>query len=72
MDFDLGVIDLVDLHAVEETIRYTEQHGTDATYDKLIKHLSWYWNQQYVGGERQERKPKGWVLDWIKCLTGEL
>ena len=59
-----GHISLVDLHVVEETLRYTEEHGANATYNDLVDHLSWYWQRQY--------KPKGWVLAWIKCLTGEL
>lgn len=61
-------IPLADYHAIEETLRYIEQKP-DATYEELVRHLSWYWR----GGQSKAagHHPKEWVIDWIKCLTGE-
>ena len=61
-------IDIVHLHAIEETIRYAKKYGTRATYDGMVKHLSWYWMDH---GRTMGHKPQGWVLDWIKTLVGE-
>jgi len=61
-------IDLVHLHAVEETLRYVERHGTRATYEGMVKHLSWYWMDH---SRKMEHKPQGWILEWIKALVGE-
>lgn len=66
MDSDLGQIDLVHLHAVEETLRYVEEHGDQTTYEGLVNHISWYWKRH---NQKQDHKPQGWVLEWIKCLT---
>ena len=63
---ELGKIDLAHLHAVEETLRYVEEHGEKTTYEGLIKHLSWYWND----GSNKPFKPQGWMLDWVRCLSG--
>jgi hypothetical protein len=68
MDYNTFGIDLADLHAVEETLRYVEEHGSSTTYDGLVKHLSWYWRDH---GTKKEYRPKGWMLAWIKCLIGE-
>lgn len=59
---------LADYHAVEETLRYIEEHP-EAKYEELVQHLSWYWN----GGQSKKtnHSPKEWMIDWIKCLTGE-
>lgn len=60
--------DLAEIHAVEETIRYVDKHGEAATYDDLVKHISWYWR------DTENQKPfvtKGWMFDWIRCLVGE-
>ncbi|KKM99683.1 hypothetical protein LCGC14_1145320 [marine sediment metagenome] len=68
MDCNLGTIDIVHLHAVEETLRYLDMHGERTSYKGLVKHLSWYWMDH---SKEMKHKPQGWVLDWIKCLTGE-
>ena len=67
---ELGRIDLVHLHAIEEAIRYTEDNP-DAKYEDLVKHLSWYWNQTKIKGKEQKYRPQGWVLQCVKFLTGE-
>jgi len=66
MDYNNG-IDLVHIHAVEETLRYVERYGTRATYQGVVKHLSWYWMDH---SRAMMHKPQGWVLDWIKSLVG--
>lgn len=68
MDCNLGTIDVVHLHAIEETLRHLEKHGDETTYNGLVKHLSWYWMDH---SKKMKHEPQGWVLDWIKCLTGE-
>jgi len=67
MDYNGTDIGLVHLHAIEETLRYVEEHGSNTTYEGLLKHLSWYWQDHNT---RREHKPQGWVLEWIKCLAG--
>lgn len=68
MDYNTDSVDLVHLHAVEETLRYVEIHGDESTYDGLVEHLSWYWKDHSIV---QDHKPQGWILEWIKCLLGE-
>jgi hypothetical protein len=68
MGYNFGTISFVHLHAVEETLRYLEQHGEKTTYDGLVKHLSWYWMDHQ---NEKEYKPQEWMFEWIKCLSGE-
>ena len=67
MDCRIGYIDLVHLHAVEETLRYVEEHGENTTYDGLVAHLSWYWRST----NKKSFKPQSWMFEWIRCLAGE-
>jgi len=63
-------IELAHLHAIEELIRYVEEHGDNATYDKLVNHLSWYW--QHHGKDLPTSYcPQGWIIECIKFLSGE-
>lgn len=65
MDWELGKIKFVHIHAVEETIRYIEKHA-NATYEDVVSHISWYWRD----GKPKDYKPQAWVFEWIRCLTG--
>lgn len=58
---------LADYHAIEETLRYIEEYP-EATYEDMVQYLSWYW----YGGQNKKiiHNPKEWIVDWIKCLTG--
>lgn len=58
-----GKIALIHLHAIEEIIRYVGEHP-GATYDELVKHISWYWND----GTKKDYRPQGWVLKYIKLF----
>jgi len=59
----MGSIPFIDIHALEETIRYMDE-CPNANYDDLVGHLDWYW-------QNNNKHPKEWMIDWIKCLTGE-
>ena len=67
-EMDFNNIDLVHIHAVEETLRYVDYHGDKATYQGVISNLSWYWMDH---GKEMKHKPQRWLLEWIKSLTGE-
>ena len=60
-------VNLVHIHAVEETLRYIDEHGEDATYEGVIDHLSWYWMDH---SKPMKHMPEEWVLIWIKNLMG--
>jgi hypothetical protein len=63
-------ISIADIRAVDETIKYIEQHGDNISYEDLVKHLSWYWRQPIIAGkDSSNNKPSGWLLDWIKTLV---
>lgn len=69
MACEFGKIGIAHLHAVEETIRYLEEHGEKTTYEGLVNYLSWYWSDPNI---KKFYKPQSWMLEWIKCLAGEL
>ena len=68
MACEIGKIGIAHLHAVEETLRYIEKHGDKTTYEGLVRHLSWYWNDANI---KKPFKPQGWMFEWIRCLAGE-
>jgi hypothetical protein len=61
-------VNVSDLHAVEDTIEYLEINP-NPTYDDLVKRLSWYWERDEDLSFTGNRKPKSWILDWIKALS---
>lgn len=64
---DCDSLELVHLQAVESTLQYVEKHGERATYEGMIKNISWYWMDHT---RPMDHKPKEWVLGWIKSLAG--
>lgn len=56
-----GIVYDAELAAIEDTIKYLELHS-GASYDDLVKNLSWYWKKT------KEHRPHGWVLEWLKMF----